>query len=267
MCLDSQAEAITASCLGSRSDGLAKQPTIFLYISFQFVAASCKSGKAGPCATPAFCCCSTGRQCRPAHYEILMYYQRTRKTCAQILQNSLVLQDDLCMAGMATRGQMLHGAQRAHCHANSAGQTMQAEPLALGPGGSGLSDTAMLLDFNGQCVEPCSRKFRHGRPGFHVTDPVSGKMSCWRHLVCLCCGTFSDNPLKVAWAAGCAFVDSLAALLHPEHGAAIANLHGKLPPVVRTTLCHPVKSSAVHEQAPSLIVFSNPLQIVLALLS
>lgn len=38
-------------------------------------------------------------------------------------------------------------------------------------------------------------------------------------------------------AAGGSFMQDLAALLHPEHGAVIANLHGKLPPVVRRASC------------------------------
>ncbi|KAK9862412.1 hypothetical protein WJX84_005697 [Apatococcus fuscideae] len=46
----------------------------------------------------------------------------------------------------------------------------------------------------------------------------------------------SDDMPASLFGKGCAFLEGLAALLHPEHGAVIANLHGKLPPVNNSML-------------------------------
>lgn len=58
-------------------------------------------------------------------------------------------------------------------------------------------------------------------------DRCSGGAQC-----CSLCQRAHGNDV-----AGCPFIQGLAALLHPEHGAVIANLHGKLPPVVRSVCC------------------------------
>ncbi len=50
---------------------------------------------------------------------------------------------------------------------------------------------------------------------------TSAKLHPWSHTESLKC------------IAGASFLQDLAAVLHPEHGALIANLHGKLPQGVR----------------------------------